>query len=238
MNSEQDASLPAGTVLTRWSSIALLRCGGYGLLALAGLDLVETLVPLHFLNPSWEMQAMGTLIERAPVPFLALILLFCGEPQLRRQWEKILFQFLRFTSLVSGIAFFLMIPLLVNDTFRIENQTVARIGDQLKQQIGQAEKLDGMLAQAGPQELETLLKRLGRAPEGANLEELKQEVLEDIGKAKRSMRTQAEEARANQRLALHKKSVKWGLQAMVSGIAFICLWRLTNRPGRAKQPVT
>ena len=234
VSAEQTTPPSGGIKDTPLLPVALLRCGGYSLLALASLDLVETLIPLNFMNPTWEMQVMGTLIERSPVPLLGLLLLFCAEPLVRNKWEKTALKVLRFASLICGVVFLLMIPLLVTDTFRIETRSVAQIGDQLKRQIDQAEKLDEMLAQAGPQELETLLKRFGRSPEGANLEELKKQFVEDVGKAKRTIRAQAEEARSSQRLVLHKKLVKWGLQAMVSGVALIWLWNMTRSARRSR----
>ncbi len=51
-------------------SSSLFRLVGYGLLVLALFDLIHILIPLQLMNPMWEFQTVGALVERVPVPLL------------------------------------------------------------------------------------------------------------------------------------------------------------------------
>lgn len=51
----------------------LFRFVGYGLLMLALLDLVEMLVPMRLLDPVWQIQTTGALVEFVPVLLLGLL---------------------------------------------------------------------------------------------------------------------------------------------------------------------
>ena len=84
-------------------SIRILRWVGYGLLVLFLFDLVETLVPLRLMNPVWEFQTMGTLVEIAAVPLIALGLVFFGEGISRAKLERPVLKSLSWLALLYGI---------------------------------------------------------------------------------------------------------------------------------------
>ncbi|MDY7023338.1 MAG: HpsJ family protein, partial [Cyanobacteriota bacterium] len=52
-------------------SINLVRWVGYGFLVLSFFDLIDILYPPDFMNPAWELQTMGQIVERLAVPLLA-----------------------------------------------------------------------------------------------------------------------------------------------------------------------
>jgi hypothetical protein len=52
--------------------------------------------------------------------------------------------------------------------------------------------------------------------------------LSQLTQTKQQMQTQYQAKRSNQRISLFKNSVKWNLGALVSGILFIYVWRLTR----------
>lgn len=59
-------------------SLVLWRLIGYGFLVLFALDVVAIVVPPNFLNPQWEFQILGEIVERVAIPFIALLLIFLG----------------------------------------------------------------------------------------------------------------------------------------------------------------
>ena len=48
-------------------SSGILRLLGYGLLLMAVVDLFFLLIPPQFMNPLWEFQTMGAVVERIPL---------------------------------------------------------------------------------------------------------------------------------------------------------------------------
>lgn len=87
-------------------SSSLFRLVGYGLLVLALFDFIHILIPLRLMNPMWEFQTTGALVERVPVPLLGLMLVFYGETSSRKRWESNLLKFLSWASLLIGLLFF------------------------------------------------------------------------------------------------------------------------------------
>src|SRR6476469_8023934 len=70
-------------------SIYRLRWIGYGLLILSVLDAIAVLIPANFGNRLWELQTIGAVVERVPVPLLAMALIFFGEGYDRRGLEDV-----------------------------------------------------------------------------------------------------------------------------------------------------
>ena len=73
-------------------SIYRLRWIGYGLLILSVLDTIAVLLPANFGNRLWELQTIGAIVERVPVPLLAMALIFFGEGYDRRGLENLFFE--------------------------------------------------------------------------------------------------------------------------------------------------
>ncbi len=209
-------------------SMTILRSLGYGLLLLAFFDIVEMFVPPNFMNPAWEFQTFGALVERVPVPLIGLVLVFFGEMHSRSKWEFPLLKLLSWLTLLFALLFFLLIPLGVGNTLRLNNQSAAQIITLSKQQISQAEQLEKQLNQATPQQIDNFLKSQGRSLEGKNPEELKTQVLSQVSQAKKQIKTQAEAAQSLRGLNLIKSSVKWNLGALVAGGLFISIWKGTS----------
>ncbi len=216
-------------------SISLWRLIGYVLLVLSLLDLVEKLVPLRLMNPAWELQTLGALVERVPLPLLGLVLAFYGERNWRARWEVPLLKFLSWLALLLGVAFLLLIPVGVSNTVRIERQNSEQIAAQVDKQMTQIQKVEDAIEGAKtPAEMEALISRLdgqGRSPDIKNsqqLEQVKEQLSDSIAKGEERMIEQAEATRSSQRLDLWKSSVKWNLGALVSGVLFIGIWRRTR----------
>ncbi|MGE5657625.1 MAG: HpsJ family protein [Actinomycetota bacterium] len=212
-------------------SIYRLRWVGYGLLVLSLFDTISVLTPPDFLNPVWELQTIGALVERVPVPLLGLALIFFGEEYDRTDWEEIVLKALSWITLLLALFFLLMLPLGIFNTLRVNSQNSQQITAQSQQQLTQLQQVQDRLTKGSPEELKTLaseLNRLGLPVNTQQPEELKTQILSKIPQAKQQLETQVKTVQSNQRLALFKNAVKWILGALISSILFFILWRGTS----------
>jgi hypothetical protein len=209
-------------------SMTIFRMLGYGLLLLALFDIIEMFIPPNFMNPSWEFQTFGAMVERVPVPLIGLVMVFYGELHSRAKWELLTLKFLSWLTLLVAIVFLLLIPLAIGNTVRLSKQSSAQITTLSQQQISQAEQVEKQLSQATPEQVENFLKSQGRSSDSKNPQELKGQILSGVSKAKEQIKTQAKVTESSQRLNLLKSSVKWNLGALVSAALFISLWKATR----------
>ncbi|HAZ44206.1 MAG TPA: hypothetical protein DDW76_31645 [Cyanobacteria bacterium UBA11369] len=215
-----------------WRSVALLRLAGYGLLLLSLFDYINIFTPPRFTNPVWEFQVMGEMVEKMPVPLIGFAFVFFGKDAYRKDLEEIAIKVLSWLALVLGIMFLLLIPLGVNNTLRIDNFNNLQLNNQLNQGLAQLQQVNDRLSSAtSDAEINNALRNFnfqGRLPEIKNPQELKNRVLSDISNAKKQLQMQTETTRMNQKITLLKNSVKWNLGALISGVLFIYVWKLTN----------
>jgi hypothetical protein len=217
-----------GFAFTQQGSMTILRVVGYGLLVLAVFDVVEILTPPSFMNPVWEFQTLGGLVEHVPVPLIGMALVFYGEMYARNKREILILKGLSWLTLVFAIIFILLVPLGIIDSVRINKQTTAQIGIISEQQVSKAEQLEKNLNAATPQQIENFLKSRGQSLQDTSPEQAKSQLLTQVGKAEAEIKTKAETTESSQKLALLKSSVKWNLGALVSGTIFFMFWRLTS----------
>ena len=208
-------------------STMILRCLGYGLLVLALFDVVEMLVPPNFMNPAWEFQTIGALVERVPVPLIGLAFVFYGEMNFRKRWEFPVLKVLSWLALVMGVIYILSIPLGVINAARLQRQSSTQINILSKQQINRAEQVKKQIDLATPEQIDNLLKRQGRSLE-LEPEKLKQRLLGEVSQAKQKIKSQAKATESSRGLNLLKKAVKWNLGAVVAGILCINIWKGTD----------
>jgi len=224
---------------TNWSSISILHLIGYCLLGLTLFDVIEVLVPPRFLNPEWEFQTIGALVERVAVPLLGLGLVFFGEEDSRSIWEGLVLKFLSWVSLVTGVVFLLLAPLLFVDMSRLNEQINYQVNVQGPPQLQQIEQVEKQLREATTdKDIENIVTRLkiqGLPPNIKNPQELKSKLLSEITAQENAIKSQLKAAGDNKRLALLKSFTKWCLGALVSGFVFIYIWRLTRWARRARK---
>jgi predicted PurR-regulated permease PerM len=212
-------------------SIYRLRWVGYGLLILSLLDTISVLTPANFGNRLWELQTIGALVERIPVPLLAMALIFFGEGYDRRRLEEIFLKILSWVCLLLALTFILMLPLGIFGTISVNNQNSQQITTQANQQLAQLKQVEERLKTGTPEDLKNLaseLTRLGVQADTKNPQELKNQILSRITPAKERLQTQSAAVQSNQRLALFKNAVKWLLGALISAVLFFMLWRGTD----------
>ncbi len=227
------------TVLQRFNisllrSIHLVRWLGYGFLILSIFDLVDILFPPNFMNPAWELQTMGQLVERVAVPLLAFVLIFFGERNSRDRWEVPVLNLLSWLALLYGIIFFLLIPLGLFNTLRVDRQANQQLSTQVNLVQTQIQQVKEQLKTVNnPDQMEDLLSRInpqGGTPEidsFQQFEEIKNRLSTVVANSDQEIATRAKEARNTQRQNLFKRSIKWNLGALVAGALFVSIWKGT-----------
>ena len=212
---------------TPWS-VAVFRLIGYGLLVLALLDLLTTLLPLRLMNPLWQFETMGAIVERVAVPLLGLVLVFFGEEKFRSSFEQKFLKLLRWLCLLVGVLFFLLVPLGVVSTLQVKAVNDTQMNQQYSQQKARVERVEKQLNQIKDQDLENFIKSQGRTLDGQSPQQARAQFLAKINKDKNQLENQFKQAMSNRRLTLLKNSAKWNLGALVSGVLFIYIWLLTR----------
>ena len=216
----------------RERSYSLLALVGYGLLILAFFDYMQIIYPPNFTNPFWEFQAIGRMVERVPVPLLGLLLVFYRPSGTVDRRSLHLLRFLSWVSLLVGLIYLLILPLGINNTWRIYKANNIQIAAQFERQNLRLQPIKSQLNQADTDaEIKEIILNItgqGALPEIDNPQELKGQLLTQIARAEETMRLQSETVRANRRQALLKNSVKWNLGALVSGTLFIMIWHMTR----------
>ncbi len=236
-----ESSITSGRVDSLWEfsskvlqSVRVLRYVGYGLLLMALLDLGEMVIPPQFLNPNWEFQTMGNLVERVPVPLIGLALVFFGENSGRSKRAKLILRVLSWLSLLVAVLFFLLVPMGVLNTVRIDTQTQQRLDIQLSQGIDELQAVDNQLEEAQTvDEVSALLASIsgGEVPvieSSQDLQAARAGLETALVEGEASLQRDASNALAAQRRSLLKRSVKWNLGAIISGALFFAIWKGTR----------
>ncbi len=215
-------------VFTQEATTKILRSLGYGLLLLALFDWVEIFVPPNFMNPAWEFQTIGALVERVPVMLIGLTMIFYGEIQDRSRWEFPILKLLSWFTLLCAVLFFFMIPLEIADTVRLNKQSTVQINTASTQQISRAKQLEEELNQVTPRQIENLLKQRGATTAGKTPQQVKEELLSQVSQAQTEIKNQAKTTQSIQGFNLIKTSVKWNLGALVTVALFFTIWKATR----------
>lgn len=215
-----------------WQSSALFRLVGYGLLLFVLFDLITVLVPPRLMNPVWEFQTIGAIVERVPLPLLGFVLIFYGEGNFRSKWEVLFLKILSWAAFLIAIFLFLLIPLGISNTLRINEINNTQLTTQTTQQMSQLEQFQEQLNKATSNDLQSLLTRVQAQDRNTqdikNPDDLKKRLLTEANKTQENLKNQAESIRKNKRLELLKSSLKWNLGALIAGILFIRIWQATG----------
>lgn len=215
-----------------WQSSVLFRLVGYGLLLFVLFDLITVLLPPRLMDPVWEFQTIGAIVERIPLPLLGFVLIFYGESNFRSKWEVLFLKILSWAALLIAILLFLLIPLGISNTLRINERNNTQLTAQATQQMTQLEQFQEQLNKATTNDLQTLLTRVQAQDRNSqdikNPEELKKRLLTEANQAEENLKNQAESTRKSKRLELLKSSLKWNLGALIAGILFIRIWQATG----------
>lgn len=214
-------------------SSGILRVAGYGLLLMAVVDLLFLLIPPQLMNPLWEFQTIGAMIERIPVTLLGMVLIFYGERSDRAPIEAITLKVLSWVSLLAAVVLMLVIPLNISNSFRIYNQHHATANAQFVAQKDNIQQFKEQLTAANSKdEIGTILEQQAKQevniPDSVNTQKLKTDILTNLQNNQDSITSQAEAFRAQKRSLLLKQCLKWNLGALISSILFFMIWKSTG----------
>lgn len=214
-------------------SSGILRLVGYGLLIMAFVDLFFLLIPLQLMNPLWEFQTIGAIVERIPVTLLGIVLVYYGEKSDRAPIETFLLKGLSWLCLVAAILLLLVIPLNISNSFRIYHHHNATANVQFVNQKDSIEQFKKQLEAANSKaEISAVLQQQAKQevsiPNSVNTEKLKTNILTNLQDKQDSITNQAESFRNQKRSLLIKKCLKWNLGALIASVLFFLIWKSTG----------
>lgn len=213
-------------------SSGILRLVGYGLLIMALVDILFLLIPPQLMNPLWEFQTMGAIVERIPVTLLGIVLVYYGERSDRAPVERFILKWLSWLSLAAAILLFLMIPLSITDSFRIYYQQNAGVNAQIVSQIDTIQAFKDELNTANSvAEIKVILQKQANQkvniPQSVNTQKLKTDIFKSLEENQANLRNQVQSFRDQKRSNLLKNCLKWNLGAIIASILFFLIWKST-----------
>lgn len=214
-------------------SSGILRLVGYGLLLMAIVDVFFLLIPPQLMNPLWEFQTMGAIVERIPVSLLGMVLVYYGERSDRAPIESIILKGLSWFALLAAILLILMIPLNISNGFRIYNQHNANANAQFVSQKETIQQFKEQLEAADSKDeigavLQQQAKQKVNIPDSVNTQKLKTDLITNLQNNQDSITNQAQAFRSQKRSLLLKKCLKWNLGALIASILFFLIWKSTG----------
>jgi membrane protein implicated in regulation of membrane protease activity len=213
----------------------ILRLIGYGLLILVLIDIADIWIPPQFMNPAWELQAIGSMVEKVPLLWISLALIFLGEYYGYRKGEKLLLKFLTWFALLAGVLYFLFVPLSVFNLVRVDRQNNQRVKTEISQRTPVIQQIKEQVNQVQTgEDLSRALAYLNQAgvypkvENGQKLQDVKAQLVTSIAQSETKLNAQAQATMDSQRLGVTKKAIKWVLGALISGFLLIGIWRNTR----------
>ncbi|MEO1148741.1 MAG: HpsJ family protein [Cyanobacteria bacterium J06638_22] len=210
------------------TSIFPFRYVGYGLMALVLIDWLTILIPPSLFNPVWEFQTFGALVDRAPLLLVAILFVFFGGTQARRNEEGLVLKALSWGCLLLSVLFMLSLPLGIVNTLRINTENTQVLTAQYNQNLAQAEQFEDELRSTSPSELIDLVEQEGIAVDTDDPSSLKDVLLAQVSEEKTALEQDFQRTQASDRRILIKNSVKWNLGALIIAALLFTLWRTTD----------
>jgi hypothetical protein len=215
--------------------VRILRHIGYGLLLLVLFDFSDIWLPPQFMNPSWELQAIGAMVEKVPLLWISLALIFLGEYYEYGKRERLLLKSLSWFALLVGILYFLFIPLGIFNLVKVDRQNQQRVNSEISQRMPIIQQIKTQINQvetaADLTKALNFLSSAGVYPEiknGQKIPEVKAQLVQSVTQSETKLNAQAQATIASQKLSLLKKAIKWTLGALISGFLLVSVWRSTR----------
>ena len=205
---------------------------GYFILVLVFLDYVFLLVPPHFLNPTWELNVIGHLVENVWAPLLGFALVFIRRGNGFKQLELKILSWLSRLILLMAIIYFLSAPLILSNTIKIQQKNFSNLKTQLENQRNQVAHFKKQLSQIPDEQLANYLRQSqsqqSSSTKSSSSSTLLQQAFDRVEQEQIKSSEQIKAAYKQQKLSLIKKSLKWCIGAIFSGAIFFVFWRHTE----------
>ena len=213
-------------------SLALIRLVGYGLFLMAIIDFISLTIPPQLMNPTWELQTTGALVERIPVTLLGIALIYYGERNDRVPIEQFTLKWLSWLSLILAIAFFLSIPLSISNSIRVYHSQNAKLTIQVNQKIEPINKFKQQLKSASSVEqiqntLQLQTRRRINIPDSVDANNLKNDLIDKISDQEKQLQSQATKMRSKRAKIIIKNCLKWNIGSLISACIFLFIWKNT-----------
>ena len=213
-------------------SSSILRLVGYSLLLMAIVNISFLLIPLHLMNPLWEFQTVGAIVERLPFILLGIVLVGCGERSNRASIELSVLKGLSWFSLISAIALLLVIPLNINNSLRIYYQNNPHDNVHLLNQENAIEQFKDRLSVANSKDeitaiLQQQIKDINIS-DSINIQDFKNNIFITLQDYRYDINSQIQTFKAEKRSLLIKNCFKWDIGALISAILFFLIWKSTD----------
>ena len=209
----------------------LLPFVGYILLVFSLMDYVEVLWSPHLTDPVWEFQTMGQLVEHVLSPLLGLTFVFIQQQQYISRFELQVLSSLSWLSLILGLLYLLMLPLGINNSITIYNNTSAQITHQAVQQKEQFSKLSQQLNKANTNielhNLDKIINPQSSTQSNDSPQELKNKLSSQVKTLALQASNTAKSAQGDLANNLIKAAVKVNVGTVLAGVCLITVWHLT-----------
>ena len=213
------------------SSVKFINLLGYAILCLMVIDYFVLLAPPKFLNPNWELETMGKIIETAFVPLLGFMLVFFRLPEQSIKYRELrILSWMSWLALIVGIIFFLFTPLTLSNAIRIDNRNQIQVSSTIAGQRKQLEQINLQLDRLEDSQIQQLWQRNQSKTqlEVASPQEQRQFLLNLVSEKEQQESSNLKKNLSGKRRNLFKMTFKWLLGSIIAGLCFISLWKYTD----------
>ena len=215
-------------------STKIINLVGYVILSLVLLDYGFLLISSQLFDPTWAYNTAGKLVENVWGLLLGFIHIFyrCDQ-DIIKPTESFFLKIVSWFTLLVGIGYFLITPVIVGNGFRIYRSDQAQVISQIDIQKTQVEQYIQQLEGANEQQLNGLLQRYtveqnSSAISKNSADKIKSKLLVEVRnqqiKAEGQLKTEFNQKKSN----LFKTTAKWSIGAIISAMCFVLIWRYTQ----------
>lgn len=207
---------------TQWLSTFVVRFAGYSVLLLTLVDSLALLIPPKFLDPAWELQTIGSLVDRTPGIIIGFALVAYGGRRYRQSLDKYCFGVMPTLAMVVGLCFLLMIPLGISNTLRL-NESNQQQNSALAKQSSDLKNLEERLSNAPAPEVAAWAQKYNpEVAQGQNQDPaaIKASVITQLQASQAGLQAQATRS-TRQPADTLRKTVKWLINALIAGLSLL-----------------
>ena len=215
-------------------STNIINLVGYTILFLILLDYGFLLISSQLFDPNLAYNTAGKLVENVWGLFLGLLLIFYRRDQdIVKPKESFVLKIVSWLTLLAGISYFLLAPVIVGNGFRIYRNTHAQMTFQIEQQKTQVEQYARQLQEANGEQLSSLLQRYSDEENNSDISatsarQMKGTLLAEVEKQQLQAEKQLQAQFNSEKQNLLRTTIKWLIGSIVSGMCFVLIWRHTK----------
>lgn len=214
--------------LEHQKSSALFHAVGYFLLLIGILEIFYVLMPPQLGNLVWRFQAVGAIVERSPLLLIGLVLAFYGGKEARSQTGRMLANLFSWFSLALGLGFVAMSLVGLLTTKSLYEQGISQLDTAFDNEMAQVAQFEERLNTLSDQELSQVLEKQGISQEQVSVSQARENAIVRLMMAKEDGQVKLDEQKSRQQRSLMKRAIKLNLGAILYGVVYIYIWKLTE----------